>query len=159
MVALAVTLLANYTLFGMSSSPNECEGRLPRSLDMNANHSDESKRNVNSKAVSDDAGDDCSFGSPVKDTQYHRTYNTNSLATEPKAKSSTASQGRNRTDDKLRKPQTPPEKSRPCRDGANNQGGTQVADAVLALDGFKEHCGHLMQAELNALENILQDLA
>ncbi|KAK4077200.1 hypothetical protein Purlil1_12473 [Purpureocillium lilacinum] len=140
------------------SRPNERDAPLPRGLDMASNQSLESIHYPNSKAVNQDAEDDYFLGTTSKDVHNPQFGNANCLTTELKGKSTTASQSRNRGNSNSMQSQ-PLLTCRLRGADADAPDGTQAAEAVLALERFKEHCGNSMQTEVNALERLLLDLA
>ncbi|KAK4074665.1 hypothetical protein Purlil1_12884 [Purpureocillium lilacinum] len=141
------------------SSPTECEAQLPRRLDIGSNQSIESMHYANSKALNQDAGDDYFLNATSKDVHYRQFGNANCYTAELKRKSPTADQDRIWGDSNPVQSQPLLQRSRLCGAEMETSNGTQAADAVQALERFKEHCGNQMQTELNALEKLLLDLA
>lgn len=123
------------------SSPNECEARLSRRLDMGSNQSTESMHYANSKAVNQHGGDGYFLNATSKDVHYRQFGNANCLTTELKGKGLAESQGRNRGNSNSMRSQSLLQRSRLCGAELDAPDGTQAADAVLALEHFKDHCG------------------
>lgn len=126
---------------------------------MASNPSIESMHYPNSKTVNQDAGDEYFLSATSEDVHNRQFGNANCLTTELRGKSPTESQVRIRGDSNPMQSQPLLQRSRLCGTEVDAPNGTQAADAVQALERFKENCGNQMQTEIKALERVLLDLA